>query len=213
MRLTFQSRGVPLLSNQVRSGKLSVSDILNVHYQKVKEADKQAEFAFPGLIALGLAVQMYVEEWKRSQGHIIVCDIEVEKDGITGHPDINDFTIDCVTECKATTRRAPIGYKLGEDITPLLYDSSLEDYFAQLACYMEMREVKRGELIVCYLKGDYSGIEAFWDSYILEDAEEYTNGIWRLVSSYRDVLCKGCKKMYCTCLDKGENTNDSQNNR
>ena len=194
---------MPLFSDQVRSGKLSVSDILAVHYGKEKlPSDSLSRFIdleYGGLMALGLAVQMYIIEWRRSEGHTIACDIEIEKDGITGHPDINDFTANSVVECKATTRRAPIGFKPGDDVTTLLYDSSLEDYFAQLACYMEMREVKRGELIVCYLRGDYSGIDAFWDSYILEDAEEYTNGIWNLAKSYRDVLCKKCKKMYCSC--------------
>lgn len=201
MKLTFQSRGIPLISDQKRSGKLSVSDILAVHFDKDynKERESTTPFAFPGLMAVGLAVQMYVAEWKRSLGHVIACDLEIEKDGITGHPDINDFTDNSVAECKATTRKAPIGFQPGDDVTTLLYDSSLEDFFAQLACYMVMREVPRGELIVCYLKGNYSGIDAFWDSYILEDAEEYTQGIWSLVKSYRDVLCRKCKKMYCTC--------------
>lgn len=202
MKLTFQSRGVPLISDQKRSGKLSVSDILAVHFEKDYNTNGvlvAPQFAFPGLMAVGLAVQMYIAEWKRSLGHVIACDLEIEKDGITGHPDINDFTDNSISECKATTRRAPIGFQPGDDVRSLLYDSSLEDYFAQTACYMQMREVPKGELIVCYLKGDYSGIDAFWDSYILEDAEQYTQGIWNLVKSYRDVICKKCKKMYCAC--------------
>lgn len=201
MKLTFQSRGIPLISDQKRSGKLSVSDILAVHFEKDynRNGVLAPQFAFPGLMAVGLAVQMYVAEWKRSLGHVIICDTEIEREGITGHPDIIDFTDRTIIEIKATTRRAPIGHKPGDDITPLLYDNSLEDYFAQLSCYMEIWGFNRGELIPCYLKGDYSVIDAFWDSYILEDAEQYTQGIWNLVKSYRDVICRKCKKMYCVC--------------
>lgn len=103
---------------------------------------------------------------------------EMQKDGVIGNPDLYDTLDNRIHEIKLTNKSSR------HDIE----SDKFWSYWEQLKCYCVLAGTNRGGLHICFLRGDYRGLEMDYQYWEDEFTPQQLFETWRMMTTHREVL-------------------------